>query len=110
MATAAVPLGSEDRAPEPMWGHQTELAVGNFQISGRRLPPRIIHVLGHLKAAAAEANARSGRVDAVDDELAGAVITAAEEVADGRWDDQFPVDVYQTGSGTSTNMNTNEVI
>ena len=70
----------------------------------------MIHVLGDIKAAAAGANGRSPDVGGVDGELAAAITAAATEVAEGRWDDQFPVDVYQTGSGTSSNMNANEVI
>ncbi len=110
MATSVEPSGPADTAPGIRWGRQTALAVENFPISGRRIPPRVIHVLGHIKAAAAAANGRSPDVVTIDADLAAAIAAAATEVADGRWDDQFPVDVYQTGSGTSSNMNANEVI
>ena len=89
------------------WAAQTQRAVENFPVSGLRIEPSLIHALGAIKAAAAEANAELG---VLDQDVAGAIATAAWEVADGRWDDEFPVDVYQTGSGTSSNMNTNEVI
>ena len=89
------------------WGATTQRAVENFPISGLRIDPELIHALGRIKAAAAGANAVLGVLDA---DTAAAVRTAALEVADGRWDEQFPIDVYQTGSGTSSNMNANEVI
>ena len=93
-----------------MWGAQTQRAVENFPISGQRMPSGLIHVLGRIKAAAARVNRDRTDLAGFDGELADAIVTAALEVAEGRWDDQFPVDVYQTGSGTSTNMNANEVI
>jgi fumarate hydratase, class II len=86
---------------------QTQRAVENFPVSGLRIEPALIHALGAIKAAAAEANAELGVLDA---DVADAVASAAGEIADGRWDEEFPVDVFQTGSGTSSNMNTNEVI
>ncbi|MFP5256276.1 MAG: class II fumarate hydratase [Acidimicrobiia bacterium] len=89
------------------WGAQTQRAVENFPISGLTVEPALIHALGAIKAAAAEVNGELGVLDA---DVAAAIAVAASEVADGRWDDQFPVDVFQTGSGTSTNMNANEVI
>jgi len=89
------------------WAAQTQRAVENFPVSGRPLPPRLIHALGAIKAAAAEENARLGVLDA---DVAGAIAAAASEVAAGEWDAEFPVDVFQTGSGTSSNMNANEVI
>jgi len=89
------------------WGAQTQRAVENFPISGQRIDPELIHALGRIKAAAANANAALGVLDA---ETAAAIRADALEVADGGWDDQFPIDVYQTGSGTSSNMNANEVI
>src|SRR5947209_605465 len=89
------------------WGAQTQRAVDNFPVSGLRLARSLVAALGRIKGAAAEANARLG---AVDTDVAAAVGEAAAEVVDGRWDDHFPVDVFQTGSGTSSNMNTNEVI
>ena len=90
-----------------LWGAQTRLAVENFPVSGLRLDPAVVHALGMVKAAAARAN---GTVEVLDPAMAAAIAAAADEVADGRWDDQFPVDVYQTGSGTSSNMNANEVV
>ncbi|MFG1690684.1 class II fumarate hydratase, partial [Gemmatimonadota bacterium] len=90
-----------------LYGAQTQRAVENFPISGQRFGRRFIQALGLIKRAAAETNAELGKVDP---NLAEAIATAAGEVADGRWDDQFVLDVYQTGSGTSTNMNANEVI
>jgi fumarate hydratase class II len=89
------------------WGATTQRAVENFPISGQRIDPELIHALGRIKAAAASANAALGVLDA---EAAAAIRAAALEVADGGWDDHFPIDVYQTGSGTSSNMNANEVI
>lgn len=90
-----------------LWGAQTQRAIDNFPVSGLRMPPRIIHALGQIKKACAIENRRAGLLGV---EIAGAIIEASGEVAEGRWDDQFPVDVFQTGSGTSTNMNVNEVI
>lgn len=89
------------------WRAQTQRAVENFPISGQRLERSHIEALARIKAAAAVVNARLG---VVDQDVADAIRSAAGEVADGRWDDHFPVDVFQTGSGTSSNMNTNEVI
>ncbi|MFI9359643.1 class II fumarate hydratase [Kitasatospora sp. NPDC053057] len=89
------------------WQAQTQRAVENFPVSGQRLERAHIAALARIKAAAARVNARLG---VLDEETAGAIAAAAEEVAEGRWDDQFPVDVFQTGSGTSSNMNANEVI
>ena len=89
------------------YGAQTQRAVENFPISGQPLPRRLIRALGLVKIAAATANRDLGKLKA---EIASPIIQAAREVADGKLDDQFPLDVYQTGSGTSSNMNTNEVI
>ncbi|GAA1153116.1 fumarate hydratase class II [Kitasatospora gansuensis] len=89
------------------WQAQTQRAVENFPVSGQRLERAHIAALARIKAAAARVNAELGVLDA---ETAEAIVAAAEEVAEGRWDDQFPVDVFQTGSGTSSNMNANEVI
>ncbi|HEX4866737.1 MAG TPA: class II fumarate hydratase [Acidimicrobiales bacterium] len=89
------------------WGAQTQRAVENFPVSGLTVEPALIHALGAIKAAAAEVNGELGVLDA---DVAGAIAAAASEVAGGAWDSEFPVDVYQTGSGTSTNMNANEVI
>ncbi|MGZ9933080.1 class II fumarate hydratase [Streptomyces sp. NC-S4] len=89
------------------WRAQTQRAVENFPVSGQRLERAHIEALARIKAAAAVVNAKLG---VVDQDVADAIRSAAAEVADGRWDDHFPVDVFQTGSGTSSNMNTNEVI
>jgi len=89
------------------WGAQTQRAIENFPISGLRFPRRFIRALGLLKKACAQVNLDTRRLDR---RRAAAIIRAAEEVAEGRWDDQFPLDIFQTGSGTSTNMNANEVI
>jgi fumarate hydratase class II len=89
------------------WGAQTQRAVDNFPVSGLRLSRELIWALGTVKAAAAAANVELG---VLDDDLGSAVGEAATEVAAGRWDDHFPVDVFQTGSGTSSNMNANEVV
>ncbi len=89
------------------WRAQTQRAVENFPVSGQRLERAHIEALARIKAAAAGVNAR---LDVLDPEVAEAVREAAEEVASGRWDEHFPVDVFQTGSGTSSNMNANEVI
>ncbi|MFF2541888.1 class II fumarate hydratase [Kitasatospora sp. NPDC058063] len=98
----------EVRVPaDAKWQAQTQRAVENFPVSGQRLERAHIAALARIKAAAARVNARLG---VLDEETAEAVAAAAEEVAEGHWDDQFPVDVFQTGSGTSSNMNTNEVI
>ncbi len=98
----------EVRVPaDALYGAQTQRAVENFPLSGLRLPRAFIWALGNIKAAAAEVNRDLGRLPA---DFAAAIVQAAEEVASGQWDDHFPVDVFQTGSGTSTNMNANEVI
>ncbi len=90
-----------------LYGAQTQRAVENFQISGQRFPRRFIQALGLVKKAAALTNGELGQLDR---ELSQAIAEAAGEVEEGRWDEEFVLDVYQTGSGTSTNMNANEVI
>ncbi|KUI37164.1 class II fumarate hydratase [Mycobacterium sp. IS-1496] len=98
----------EVRVPkDALWRAQTQRAVENFPISGRGLERTQIRALGLLKGACAQVNKDLGLLDA---EKADAIIAAAAEIADGQHDDQFPIDVFQTGSGTSSNMNTNEVI
>ena len=92
---------------DALWGAQTQRAVNNFPISGRRLPRAFIRALALIKQAAATANASLGLLDPA---LASAIAAAAAEVAAGTHDRHFPIDVFQTGSGTSTNMNANEVI
>lgn len=89
------------------WRAQTQRAVENFPVSGQRLERAHIEALARIKAAAAKVNAELG---VLDPEIAGAIQEAAAEVAEGRWDEHFPVDVFQTGSGTSSNMNANEVL
>jgi fumarate hydratase class II len=98
----------EVRVPaDALYGAQTQRALENFPISGQRFGRRFIHALATVKRAAAEANGELGNLDGA---VAEAIATAAGQVADGDFDDQFPLDIYQTGSGTSTNMNANEVI
>ena len=98
----------EVRVPaDAYWGAQTQRAVENFPISGETMDRRFVRALGIVKKAAAEANQELGLLDG---EIAEAIQAAATEVIEGEHDDQFPVDVFQTGSGTSTNMNANEVI
>ncbi|MGW1884026.1 class II fumarate hydratase [Streptomyces sp. NPDC001970] len=98
----------EVRVPKhAKWRAQTQRAVENFPISGARLERAHIEALARIKSAAAKVNAELG---ALDKDIAAAIQDAAAEVADGRWDEHFPVDVFQTGSGTSSNMNTNEVL
>jgi fumarate hydratase class II len=103
MGDVAVPAGA-------LWGAQTQRAVDNFPISGRPIGRRMIRALALVKAEAAVVNAKRKEVPAVDDRIGDAIRKAAEVVATGAHDDQFPVDVFQTGSGTSSNMNANEVI
>ncbi|MGP0047376.1 MAG: class II fumarate hydratase [Solirubrobacteraceae bacterium] len=92
---------------DQLWGAETTKAVGNFPISGEPVPVPVIHWLGQIKAAAARVNAD---LELLDGEVAERIAAAADRVAAGEFDDQFPIDVFQTGSGTSTNMNANEVI
>jgi fumarate hydratase class II len=92
---------------EQLWGGETAKAVANFPISGEPIPVPVIRWLGRIKGAAARANAELGLIDAG---LAERIAAAADRVASGEFDDQFPIDVFQTGSGTSSNMNANEVI
>jgi fumarate hydratase class II len=100
-------LGEMQVPVDALYGAQTQRAVDNFPISGQRFGRRFIQALGLIKRAAAETNAELGNLD---EATARAIVRAAGEVVDGKWDDQFVLDIYQTGSGTSTNMNTNEVV
>ncbi len=106
----------EVRLPaQAYYGAQTQRAVENFPISGQQLPAELIHALGLVKWAAATANRDLGKLTGsgkrpLADAEVEALLAACREVSEGRWDDQFPIDVYQTGSGTSSNMNANEVI
>ena len=98
----------EMRIPnDALWGAQTQRAVENFPVSGQPMPRGFIRALGLIKAAAAEAN---GELGVLSGEMVDAIVGASLEVADGKHDAHFPIDVFQTGSGTSSNMNANEVI
>src|SRR5579884_1443396 len=92
---------------EQLWGAETTKAVQNFPISGERVPASVVHWLARIKGAAARVNVELGLLD---NPLAERIAQAADRVAEGEFDDQFPIDVFQTGSGTSSNMNANEVI
>src|SRR5439155_7572230 len=94
-------------ARRQLWGQETAKAVANFPISGERVPLPVVHWLARLKGAAAAVNGELGLLPKRD---AARIERAAREIAAGKDDSQFPIDVFQTGSGTSTNMNTNEVI
>ncbi len=100
-------MGEMKVPADALYGAQTARAVENFPVSGQPLPPELIRALGWIKQAAAEVNRDLGKLAP---KLAAAIAEAAAEVAAGKHDDQFPVDVFQTGSGTSSNMNANEVI
>src|SRR5216683_317296 len=90
-----------------LWGGETAKAIANFPVSGEPIPTPVARWLGRLKAAAARVN---GELGLLDDEKAQRIAAAADRVANGELDTQFPIDVFQTGSGTSSNMNANEVI
>ena len=92
---------------EELWGAETNKAVGNFPVSGEPIPAPVARWLGRIKAAAARANADLGLLDA---DKAARIAAAGDRIASGELDDQFPIDVFQTGSGTSSNMNANEVM
>jgi len=98
---------SERTAERELWGEETRKALANFTVSGEPIPASVAHWLGRIKGAAARVNAELGLLDA---DKAERIAAAAERVASGELDDQFPIDVFQTGSGTSSNMNANEVI
>jgi fumarate hydratase class II len=100
-------MGEMEVPGDALYGASTARAVENFPISGTPLPPRFIHAYGMIKAEAARTN---GELGLLDGGIAEAIAAAAEEIAGGRHDGHFPIDIYQTGSGTSTNMNVNEVI
>ena len=100
MGDVKVPAGA-------YWGAQTQRAVENFSVSDLRIPVSLVRALGQVKQAAASVNGALGLLEAP---IAQAIVRAAEEVAQGKWDAHFPIDVFQTGSGTSWNMNANEVI
>jgi fumarate hydratase class II len=92
---------------EQLWGGETEKAIGNFPVSGEPIPVPVARWLGRIKAAAARVNAD---LELLDRDMAERIAAAADRIAAGEFDDQFPLDVFQTGSGTSSNMNANEVI
>jgi fumarate hydratase, class II len=92
---------------QELWGSETSKAIENFPVSGERVPTPVVRWLGRIKAEAARVNAELGLLDG---EIAERIARAGDEVAAGQHDDQFPIDVFQTGSGTSSNMNANEVI
>ncbi len=100
-------MGEMQVPSDALYGASTQRAVENFPISGQRMPPRFLRALALIKLAAAETNGQLGLLDA---DVAGAIAAAAASVADGDHDDQFPIDIYQTGSATSTNTNMNEVV
>ena len=92
---------------QQLWGGETTKAVANFPVSGERIPVPVVRWLGRIKAASARVNAELGLLD---EDKAARIAAAGDRIAEGEFDDQFPIDVFQTGSGTSTNMNANEVI
>jgi fumarate hydratase class II len=99
-------MGVQETTQE-LWGGETRKAVANFPVSGERVPLPVVRWLGRIKGTAARVNAELGLLDA---DRAERIAAAGDEIAEGRHDDQFPIDVFQTGSGTSSNMNANEVI
>src|ERR1041384_5482900 len=92
---------------EQLWGGETTKAVANFPVSGERVPVHVVRWLGRIKGASARVNQELGLLET---DRAERIAAAADRVAEGEFDDQFPIDVFQTGSGTSSNMNANEVI
>src|SRR5436189_4203205 len=100
-------MAATDTEREQLWGGETAKAVDNFPVSGQPIPAPVVHWLGRIKAAAARVNAE---LDLLDEGIAERISAAGEAIAAGEHDDQFPIDVFQTGSGTSSNMNANEVI
>jgi fumarate hydratase class II len=100
-------MGDVEVPADALWRAQTQRAVDNFPVSGRPLPAALIHALARIKAAAATANAD---LEVITPDQRDAIVAAVDAITSGEHDDQFPIDVFQTGSGTSTNMNVNEVI
>ncbi|MBS3786387.1 MAG: aspartate ammonia-lyase, partial [Gammaproteobacteria bacterium] len=100
-------LGEVKVPADALYGAQTQRAVDHFSIGGQGMPKRFIQALGLIKAAAAKANAQAGQLDP---DIADCIVEVAEAIAEGAYDTAFPVDIFQTGSGTSSNMNANEVI
>src|SRR5213076_960835 len=99
-------MGVQETSQE-LWGGETTKAVANFPVSGERVPLPVVRWLGRIKGTASRVNADLGLLDG---ELAEKIAAAGDEIAAGKHDAQFPIDVFQTGSGTSSNMNSNEVI
>jgi fumarate hydratase class II len=97
----------KETAPKELWGGETKKAIENFPVSGEPIPVSVARWLGRIKAAAARVNAELGLLDA---EKAERIASAGDRIAAGEFDDQFPIDIFQTGSGTSSNMNANEVM
>src|SRR5476649_1714183 len=100
-------FGPLEISADKLWGAQTERSLHNFRIGTERMPIEIIHALGLIKRAAAEVN---GDLGSLDRKRAAAIVVVAQDIADGKLDAHFPLSVWQTGSGTQTNMNVNEVI
>ncbi|MCA8963065.1 MAG: class II fumarate hydratase, partial [Planctomycetes bacterium] len=100
-------MGELEVPADRYWGAQTQRSLGNFKIGNERLPRPLIRAMGLVKQAAADVNARLGNIPP---EIAETIQAAAQEVIDGKLDDHFPLVVWQTGSGTQSNMNANEVI
>ena len=98
---------TEQVTEQQLWGAETRKAVENFQISGEPIPRSVVHWLGRIKAAAARTNAE---LELLDSDIGERIARAADEIAAGEHDAQFPIDVFQTGSGTSSHTNANEVI
>src|SRR5215813_8534202 len=98
---------SVQETPQELWGGETTKAIANFPVSGERVPIPIVRWLGRIKGNAARVNAELGLLDQA---VADRIAAAGDEIAAGKHDAQFPIDVFQTGSGTSSNMNANEVI
>ena len=98
---------ADTREQEQLWGAETEKAIANFPVSGEPIPIPVARWLGRIKAAAARVNAD---LELLERDVADRIAAAGDRIATGEFDDQFPIDVFQTGSGTSSNMNANEVI
>lgn len=100
-------MGEIKVAADKLWGAQTQRSLQNFKISGERMPIQVVYAMAIIKKAAAIANQKLGMIDA---EKSGVIGEAVDEILAGKWDEQFPLVVWQTGSGTQTNMNVNEVV
>src|SRR6201988_5576001 len=98
---------SVQESPQQLWGGETAKAVANFPVSGERVPVPVVRWLGRIKGAAARVNAELGLLD---EDKASRIAAAGDRIADGEFDDQFPIDVFQTGSGTSSKSKANQMI